>query len=298
MNEVRKAAIGNNKINGVYTAIATPFSEDATSIDYESVDRLLKLQIESGVTGIVIAGSTGEAATLSDVEYGALIRYIIDRVEGKLICIAGVNSSSTAKAVELASRAMDAGAQKLLVVNPPYNKPTQEGIIRHFEAVHTATHAEIMAYNVPGRTAGQFLPETINTLYQSGLISSIKESSASVDNAIDIMSASPELKFFSGDDSLALPLISLGALGVVSVASNVAPAAFTRLCDFALSGDYQSARIEHFKILPLVRALFRESNPIAVKAALQIQGVFKWPSLRLPLCTATEKTFAELKQLL
>ncbi len=297
MSETKDAA-ASKKITGVYTAIATPFTEDAASIDYESLDNLLRLQIDSGVTGLVIAGSTGEAATLSDVEYGALIRYIVDRVEGKLICMAGVNSSSTAKAVELANRAVDAGAQKLLVVSPPYSKPMQEGIFRHFEAVYAATHAEIMAYNIPGRTASHILPETACRLVQAGIISSMKESSSSVDNAMDIMSACPELKLFSGDDSLVLPLMSIGGLGMVSVTANIMPSALVRLCDYALSGDFHSARKEHFKLLPVVRAMFCESNPIAVKAALKIRGIIRWPSLRLPLTTANEKTFAMLEQLL
>jgi 4-hydroxy-tetrahydrodipicolinate synthase len=283
---------------GVITAIATPFTADSSNIDYESLDKLIKQQIEGGVTGIVIAGSTGEAATLSDVEYGALIRYIVDRVEGRILCIAGVNSSSTAKAIELASRAVDSGADKLLVVTPPYNKPTQAGIIKHFESIKTATSKSIMAYNVPGRAAAEISADSIHQLFLSEIIDSIKESSGSVDKAMDMMSKCPELPLYSGDDSLTVSLIALGAKGVVSVASNVNPVAVSRMCDLAFRGDFIAARQQLFALLPLFRAIFLESNPIPVKAALKIAGIIENQSLRLPLMSASESTVECLRRTL
>lgn len=286
-----------SKLRGVFTAIITPFSEDTNTIDYASIDVLLEQQIKAGVAGVVIAGSTGEAATLSDVEYSALIRYIVERAEGRLSCIAGVNSSSTAKAVELAIRASDSGAEGLLVVSPPYNKPTQEGVVKHFESIFKSTHKPIVAYNVPGRAVSSLSPQTLSLLAVEGIIVALKESSGSVDNCIDIIAAAPSLPIFSGDDSLVLPIMSLGGVGAVAVSSNVAPASMVRLCELAARSEFEKAKIIHFELLGLFRAMFMESNPIPVKAALKLKGLIKSSAARLPLTDALPTTVARIEEL-
>lgn len=287
-----------SKLRGVYTALVTPFTENGKSIDYASVDLLLEKQIEAGVTGLVIAGSTGEAATLSDVEYGALVRYIVERSEGKLVCIAGVNSSSTAKAADLAVRASDSGAAGLLVVSPPYNKPTQAGIIRHFEEIYKSTHKPIVAYNIPGRAVSFLTPQTVASLALEGIIVGLKESSGSIDNCLDFIANVPAgFPIFSGDDSLNLAIMVHGGVGSVSVASNLAPRAMVRLCDSALAGDFQQAKMAQFELLSLIRAMYTETNPIAVKAALRLKNMIKDASLRLPLTMAQDSTIEKLQQL-
>lgn len=287
-----------SKLRGVFTALVTPFSEDGKTIDYSSLDELLERQIKAGVSGLVIAGSTGEAATLSDVEYGVLIRYIVDRAEGRLSCVAGVNSSSTAKAIDLAIRASDSGAEGLLVVSPPYNKPTQAGIISHFEEISLATQRPIIAYNIPGRAVSFLTPQTVASLIKSGTIVGLKESSGSIDNCLDFFAASPPgFPIFCGDDSLALAVLVHGGVGVISVASNLAPHSMVRLCSSALSGDCQQARLSQFELLHLIRALYTETNPIAVKAAMKLKGIIKHSTLRLPLTEALPQSIERLEQL-
>lgn len=286
------------KLRGIYTAIVTPFTENGQNIDYASIDLLLERQIEAGISGLVIAGSTGEAATLSDVEYGALVRYIVERAEGKLVCIAGVNSSSTAKAVDLAVRASDSGAEGLLLVSPPYNKPTQAGIIRHFEEVYQATHKPIVAYNIPGRAVSFLTPQTVSTLASDGVIVGLKESSGSIDNCLDFFAQVPaNFPVFSGDDSLSLAILVHGGVGAISVASNLAPRSTVRLYESASSGNYQQAKMAQFELLPLIRAMYTETNPIAVKAALKLKNIIKDASLRLPLTPAQDSTIEKLQQL-
>lgn len=287
-----------SRLNGVFTALVTPFEENGKAIDYSSIDNLLQRQIEAGVSGVVIAGSTGEAATLSDVEYGALVRYITERSEGKLLCIAGVNSSSTAKAADLAIRAADSGADGLLVVTPPYNKPTQPGIIRHFEEIFQVTQKPIIAYNVPGRAVSFLTPQTVATLAAEGIIVGLKESSGSVDACIDFFGSLPaRFPIFCGDDSLTLAILAHGGVGVVSVASNIAPRAMVRLCSLAAKGDFQQARQVQFELMPLIRAIYTETNPIAVKAAVKMKEIIKHSCLRLPLTEAQEATLEKLSQL-
>ena len=286
------------KLKGVFTAIVTPFTKDSKTIDYKSLDNLLKQQIEAGVNGLVIAGSTGEAATLSDVEYGALVRYIVERTEGKLVCVAGVNSSSSSRAAELAVRASDSGAEGLLVVTPPYNKPSQLGIIKHFEEIYRASGKPIIAYNIPGRAVSYLSPQTVATLVSEGIIVGLKESSGSVDTCLDFFAAVPRgFPIFCGDDSLSLAILVHGGAGVISVASNLAPNSVVRLCSQAFSADFVAAKITQFELIPLIRALYTETNPIAVKAALSIKGTIENPSLRLPLTEAQTTTFEILKRL-
>lgn len=287
-----------NRSRGVLTALITPFSEDGKTIDYGSVDALLEQQANAGVKGLVIAGSTGEAATLSDVEYGALIRYVVDRSEGKFLCIAGVNASSTARGVELALRACSSGADGLLVVTPPYNKPTQAGIIKHFEEIAHAAQRPVVAYNIPGRAVSSLTPQTLATLASDKVIVGLKESSGSLDVCLDFFAvSSPDFSVFAGDDSFSLAVLVHGGNGIISACANAAPATFVRLSEAALSGNIVEARTTQFELLPLIRALFTETNPIPVKAALQLKGIIKHSTVRLPLIPAQKTTVTLLEEL-
>ncbi len=271
------------KFEGCYTALATPFSLDGV-LDEEAYRRMIHRQMAGGVAGLVPCGSTGEAATLLHEEYRHAISVCVQEARGKIPVIAGVGSNSTAKAVALAKEAADLGAHALLVLAPYYNKPTQEGIILHFKAIAAAVRLPLMAYNIPGRTAVNILPKTLARMAREiPSVVAVKEASGSVDQIGEVLSMVPHnFSVLSGDDALTLPLISIGAKGVVSVLSNVAPRQMVQLCAAALKGDLAHARAIHLKSQPLIKALFIETNPIPVKAALEMMHLCRGEP-RLPL---------------
>lgn len=270
------------RLYGCITALVTPFDESG-AIDPRAWRRLLHGQRDAGIHGLVVAGSTGEAAMLSPAEFGALIRDAVDVAAGGLPVLAGAGLSATVATIEQCRRARDAGADGLLVVTPPYVRPTQEGLRRHFEAVAEALDAPIVLYNVPPRTGVDLLPETVALLATDPRIVAIKEAVPDTARMAALLALQGEhFAVLGGDDASACEAQLAGADGVVSVASNVAPATLVRLSSLARAADARGARELNGELVTLYRALALESNPIAVKAILAELGLCA-DCLRLPL---------------
>jgi len=281
---------------GSYVALATPFNEDG-SVDFNAYGRLVDFQLENGTDGLVPCGCTGEAATLSHEEQKQCIRFVVERAAGRAKVLAGTGSNSTREAVELTKFAAEAGADGALLITPYYNKPTPAGQIAHYEAVARAVpRLPIMLYNVPSRTGTNMLPATVARLSKVENIQAIKEAAGSVDQVSQILSLC-DITVMSGDDSLTLPMMAVGATGVVSVAANVAPGPVAEMCRRALAGDFAGAREIHYRLMPLFKALFIETNPMPVKAALARMGLIR-NVLRLPLVSLSEEKAPELEGVL
>lgn len=288
----------DNRFTGAFTAITTPFSADGSQIDYDRLAQQIAFQAIGGVKGIVVAGTTGESPTLSEGEYKQLITHSVQiGHQNGLVVIAGTGSNNTAHAVELQRFAADAGADAGLSVNPYYNKPTQEGLERHFRAVADASSMPVVLYNVPSRSGVALNPETVARLAGHKNICAIKEATGSTDSASEIGIRCPELAILSGDDSTTLPFASIGAVGVVSVASNIVPDKVAALCDAFNTGQWEEARGLHRTIFGLCRAMFLETNPIPLKAAMKLLDR-DTGAVRLPLTPASEQTVAALGQVL
>ncbi len=285
--------------NGALTAIVTPFRDG--EVDERALRELVEFQIQGGVDGLVPCGSTGESATLTHAEHDQVVKIVIEQARRRVPVVAGTGSNSTAEAIRLTAAAREAGADGALMISPYYNKPTQEGIYRHYRTVATAVDLPIIVYNIPGRTASNIAPETFARLCEVRNIVAIKEASGSMDQASDIRRlCGDRLTILSGDDSLTLPLMALGAKGVIATVSNVMPRETHELAAAALAGDFARARELHYKLLPLVRALFVETNPIPVKQALAFMGKCTG-EMRMPLCQMSpgpaEKLHAVMKEL-
>ncbi len=284
-----------SRFHGCITAIVTPFREDG-SVDGEALDRLVDEQIAAGVQGIVPCGTTGEAPTLSHEEHRDVIRRVVERAARRVPVVAGCGSNSTEEALALTRFAAEVGADATLQVVPYYNKPTQEGLYRHFEAIARATRLPVVLYNIPGRTGVDMAAATVARLARIDTIQAIKEASGSVDRVSEILDLC-EIDVLSGDDSLTLPMMSVGAVGVISVASNVAPREVAALCARFAAGDAAGARDLHRRLFPLVKALFCETNPAPVKAALALLGKCG-PTVRLPLAPLEEKNRERVREAL
>lgn len=275
---------------GCYTAIITPFTADGAQIDAARLEQQIKAQAAGGVAGIVVAGTTGESPTLNEREYRSLAELAIRLGHASgLQVILGTGSNSTHHAVDLQKFAAGAGADAALSVNPYYNKPGQEGLYRHFWTQADAAALPVMLYNIPGRTGVQLTPETIERLSKHPNIRAVKEATGSCDSCGEITARCPNLAVLSGDDTLTLPFASVGAVGVVSVVSNVAPARVSGLCKAFLDGKWAEALRMHRELLPLCRAMFVETNPIPVKAAMKALGRDSG-ALRLPMTEARTET--------
>jgi len=265
---------------GTYTAIVTPFNRN-NQVDYGRLREFIEWQIAGGVTGILPVGTTGESPTLDTEEHIEVIRVTVETVRGRVQVIAGTGANSTAEAIELTKRVLDLGCQGTLQVTPYYNKPSQEGLYRHFCAV-ADLGLPVMVYNVPGRTSREIAVETIVRLSKHPNIGALKEAGGSVDRVSAILNAC-SIPVLSGDDSLTLPMMSVGAQGVVSVASNVAPREVSNMVNAALAGQFVEAGKLHARLYPLFRDLFIETSPVPTKVALammkKIDEVY-----RLPLC--------------
>ncbi len=267
--------------HGTMTALVTPFANG--KIDEDAFRAHLDRQIAAGVNAVVPAGTTGEAATLSHAEQARLIRITVEHVAGRVPVIAGAGSNSTAESIALTQAAKDAGASAALLISPYYNKPTQEGIYRHYRTVAEAVHIPIIIYNVPGRTASNMLPETVGRLSQVVNIIGIKDATADMAQLGRTMNACEgRIEFYSGDDATVMPFMAAGGAGVISVVSNIAPRAMTALTADIRKGDLEAARSRHLRLLPLSDAMFLRSNPIPVKAACAMMG-WMGGELRLPL---------------
>lgn len=285
---------------GVGTALATPFNYDG-SIDYENLDRLIEYQLAGGVKALIVCGTSGEASTLDDDEHIAVIAHAVKRVNGRCPVIGGTGSNDTRHGLNLTRRACDAGVDGCLVVTPYYNKTTQDGLKAHFTAYADASEKPILLYNVPSRTGMSIDPETCEYLSKHENIVGIKEASGSLQQAQEIARrCRDDLTIISGEDSLIVPLMAIGAVGVISVLANILPAETQAICDACLAGDFKTATAMQLKYLPLINALFSRTNPTPVKAALARLG-FGTDHVRLPLIPMEspyrEKMFAEMEKL-
>jgi 4-hydroxy-tetrahydrodipicolinate synthase len=280
------------EFTGVLTALVTPFTT-SDAIDFDSLRRLIDFQLEAGVDGFVAAGSTGEGLALRDAEYSELISSVRRHIGRDLPCVAGVSASATWRGVELGLLAKEAGADGLLVANPPYNKPSQAGITLHLESIGRSTGLPLIAYNIPGRSGAPLLPETAVELLRRGTVVAIKESSGVIENTIEILRCSaPGSIVLSGEDSLVGPILACGGSGVISAAANIDPALFVAIVRAWRAGDTVGTARAQAAALPLVRAAFSESNPVPAKAALEMMGILRCGAPRAPLLSATEKTRA------
>ncbi len=280
---------------GSYVALATPFT-DNLEVDYDAYGRLIDFHLENGTDGLVPCGCTGEAATLSHDEQKQCMRFAVERVAGRMPVVAGTGSNNTAEALTLTRHAAEVGCDGALLITPYYNKPTPAGQIAHYSKIADAVDIPIMLYNVPGRTGTKMTAETIAILAQRPNITAVKEACGSVEQVMEIC-ACCDITVLSGDDGLTLPMMVVGAQGVVSVAANVAPADVANMCKLAAAGDYAQAREIHYKLLSLFKVLFIETNPMPVKAALARMGLIK-NNLRLPLVALSEQNYAALDAVL
>jgi 4-hydroxy-tetrahydrodipicolinate synthase len=274
-------------IVGSIVALITPMQEDG-SVDYAGLRRLIDWHIAEGTDCIGVVGTTGESPTVDVDEHHEIIRFAVEHAKGRVPIMAGTGANSTAEAIDHAKFAKGVGADCQLQVVPYYNKPTQEGIYRHFKAIAEAVDIPVVLYNVPGRTVADMLPETVLRLAEVPGIVGIKEASGNIERAAWLIKQAPRgFSIYSGDDPTAIALMLLGGHGNVSVTANVAPRAMHELCMAAIEGDAKRAAEIHLKLLPLHRQLFVEPNPIPVKWALQRMGRIG-PTLRLPLLPLTE----------
>lgn len=275
------------QFQGAYTALITPFSNGA--VDESRLRALIDWQIDEGIHGLVPCGSTGESATLSHKEHDRVIEICIEQTRGRVPILAGAGSNNTAEAIRLTRHAKDAGAAGALLITPYYNRPTQEGLYRHYAAIAEAVDFPLIPYNVPTRTGCNLLPATIARLaHDVPHIVGIKEATGDLTQISDMLElCPPRLALLTGDDFTVLPTLILGGAGVISVVSNIAPARMAGLYNAACKGDYATARSLHFGLMPLVRAMFLETNPIPVKTALALLGRIDM-EVRLPLCPMSE----------
>lgn len=287
----------NTIFTGAGVAIITPFTADG-QIDFDGLGKLIDEQIENGTDAILICGTTGESATMTDEEHKACIKYAIEKTAKRVPVIAGTGSNDTKYAIELSKDAEELGADALLLVTPYYNKSTQRGLIAHFTAIADSVNIPIILYNIPGRTGVNLDIPTIAKLAEHKNITAVKEASGNISYAAKLFAAcGDKIDVYSGNDDMIVPLMSLGAKGVISVLSNVAPAATHEMAQAALDGDYKKAAKMQLEWLDLINALFIEVNPIPVKEALNLMGK---PSgeCRMPLCSMEEKNLLVLKSAL
>jgi 4-hydroxy-tetrahydrodipicolinate synthase len=283
-------------LSGSLVALVTPFQQD-DSLDESALRRLVRRQVSQGTDGIIPCGTTGEGATLSEDETDHVVSVVLEEVNGRIPVIAGAGSNSTKVAVARAARMRELGADGVLSVAPYYNKPNQQGLFEHFKAVAEDGGLPVVVYNVPGRTASNILPETMVRLAELPNVVAVKEASGNLVQIMEILAGAPGFTILSGDDSLTLPMMVLGAKGVISVAANEAPRLMHELVRAGLDGDWATAREHHFKLLPLMQANFLESNPIPVKGAMALMGLVA-ENYRLPLVPPTQKTRSELQRIL
>jgi 4-hydroxy-tetrahydrodipicolinate synthase len=282
---------------GTFTALVTPFRNG--DIDFAAFEKLIEAQVAAGITGVVAVGTTGESPTLTHEEKESVIQQTVKIARGRCKVIAGTGTNSTRDAIAATKFAETVGVDGALLVAPYYNKPSQEGLFRHFKAIADATKLPIMLYNIPGRCSVDILPETVVRLAEACRnIVAIKEASGSVERVGDLRRRLPdEFTILSGDDSLTLPFMSVGAAGVVSVASNLFPAEVCALVRACESGDYKSAQSLQRKLMPIFKDLFIEPNPVPAKIALGWRGAMS-SEVRLPLCEMTDANQARLRKTL
>jgi 4-hydroxy-tetrahydrodipicolinate synthase len=285
-------------LTGTLTALVTPFRQG--KVAYDDLQDLVNFQIKCGIDGLVPAGSTGESATLSHEEHMDVVRCVINTAAKRVPVVAGTGSNSTVEALDLTRAAHEAGADAMLVVAPYYNRPTQEGLYRHFARIAEATDRPIILYSIPSRCGVEIsvpVVERLRAKYPN--VSYIKESGGSVDRVDQLkLALGRDLVVLSGDDALTLPFMAVGAEGIISVASNLLPRELVKLSHLALAGDYPAAARLHRRLYPLFKALFIETNPTPIKAALAEAGRIGSPEVRLPLWELSATSLAALKKAL
>lgn len=281
----------------ILTAMVTPFGKDL-SVDYAQAKKLARYLVESGSEGLVVAGTTGESPTLTKEEKIELFRVIVEEVGGKAAVIAGTGGNNTAESVALTRAAEKVGVDGVMLVGPYYNKPSQEGLYQHFKTVAESTDLPVMLYNIPGRTAVNILPSTVERLAQVENIVAIKEASGSLDQVSELRRILPDsFAIYSGDDSMTLPIMALGGKGVISVAAHVVGPKIKEMINAFTSGNITMATKLHIELFPVFKAMFITTNPVPVKAALNLLG-WQVGSPRLPLVEANETEKDTLKKVL
>lgn len=281
----------------VLTAMVTPFHEDG-SVNYKAAATLANHLVANGSDGLVVAGSTGEAATMNAEEKLQLFAAVMDAVGDKATVIAGTGSNDTRASIALTQKAESLGVHGAMLVGPYYNKPTQEGFYQHFKAIADSTSLPLIAYNVPGRTASNILPDTIARLAMIDNIVAVKESSGSLDQVSEIVRTTPaDFLVYSGDDSLTLPILSVGGAGIISVAAHAVGVRMHEMVDAYFAGDVAKARAIHLELLPFFKVIFITTNPIPIKTVMQILG-HEVGGFRLPLVSATEKEINQLRKVM
>ncbi|HET9917135.1 MAG TPA: 4-hydroxy-tetrahydrodipicolinate synthase [Candidatus Binatia bacterium] len=279
--------------SGSMVALVTPFKNG--QVDWPSLEALVDFHLQNGTNGIVPCGTTGESATLSHAEHDEVIRTVIKAVNKRVPVIAGTGSNSTDEAVRLTKEAERSGADGALMISPYYNRPTQEGIYQHYKKVASEVGIPLIVYNIPGRTGSKIEPETLARLAEIQNIAGVKEATGSVDQAIDVIRlCGDRLAVYSGEDSLIYSLMALGGKGVISTVANVAPKQTAQLTRACLAGRWDEGRKVQFQLIPLIRSLFLETNPIPVKTALSLMGKCTG-ELRLPMTPMAEGNLAKLK---
>jgi 4-hydroxy-tetrahydrodipicolinate synthase len=285
------------RFQGSFVALVTPFRHG--QVDEAKLSELVEMHVARGTDGLVPCGTTGESPTLSHDEHKRVVEIVVEAAHGRRPVIAGTGSNSTAEAIDLTKHAERAGASGCLVVNPYYNKPTQEGLYRHFRAVAEATSLPILVYNIQSRTAVNVETETLARLRRDCRnVAGVKEASGSLDQMSRVVEAcGPDFAVLSGDDNLTLPLLAIGGHGVISVIANLVPKETADLVHAALEGDYKRARELHYRLFPLARAAFLETNPIPIKEAMAMAGMLE-PEFRLPMCRMGEANRERLRAVL
>lgn len=282
--------------DGSWAALVTPFK--GGTVDKNALYRLLDMHLEARTDGLVICGTTGESATLAGEEKVKLMKAVSERVGGKIRLVFGTGGNNTLTAAELTKKAEDLGAEGVLVVTPYYNKPTPAGLLAHFTEIAKATRLPVILYNVPGRTGVNMTSQVTLELAKIPNVKAVKEASGNLDQIMDIIRDAPDgFALLSGDDALNYSILSLGGRGVISVTANVAPKMMKAFADAALREDWEKARVLHFELLDLHRAMFLESNPIPAKTSLHLMGLIR-DEFRLPLVPATPGTREKLAKTL
>lgn len=281
----------------VSTAMVTPF-DNKGNIDFQKTTQLIDYLIENGTDSLVIAGTTGESPTLTTEEKLALFKHVVKVVDGRVPVIAGTGSNNTYASIELTKKAEAIGVDAVMIVAPYYNKPNQEGIFQHFQAIAGSTSLPIMIYNIPGRSVVNIQPETIIRLSEIPNIVAVKEASGNLDAMTEIIAKTPDdFKLYSGDDGITLPVLSIGGEGVISVASHVIGNEMQEMIQAFFDGSLSKAAKLHQSLLPIMKGLFKAPNPVPVKTALQLKGL-NVGSVRLPLVPLSEEERGELTEIL
>jgi 4-hydroxy-tetrahydrodipicolinate synthase len=283
-----------SKFRGAFVAIVTPFIDG--QLDEQGLIDLIEFHIANGTHGIVPCGTTGESATMSHDEHHRVVELTVKTVNGRVPVVAGSGSNSTSEAIELTRFAREAGVDGVLMVSPYYNRPSQEGLYQHYKAVAEAVDVPIILYNVPSRTSSNVLPATVARLAAIDNIVGIKEATGSLNQVSEVIMLCPkDFAVLSGDDFTSMATVLVGGTGVISVTSNVAPRDMADMMEAALAGDLAKANELHYKLFPLMQAMFYDPNPVPAKATLQLMGKIRSGTPRLPLCSMNDENLAKLK---